>query len=618
MRHTTVGCAAVLLAAPHAFALNGNEIVLRSTGAASGSDWTLSSNGYVGTYVTLAQPGAVTFTINASGVADGGAPNMNLVIGDSRSSFAVGSGFNTYTSTLDLSAGTHFVRTEFNNDLPTAANRALTVRSLNVSGGGATFSNVSNNANALAAADTYIQTGRKGEAKVSLHGVAAGTQVGVKLVNHAFQFGTAVPGTSTATVNNYLGSTGTTQQQSYQARLLENFNTIVPENVGKWSSNASTSTAVSMGGVDSVLNFAQNHDLKARMHNLIWGAQQPGWVNTLLTNAVDDLGTSDDAAAAAAKATLRTEISERIDYYVGAGSAGDRAHNYIELDVYNESYHTGSAASGDNNYWDIYGAQGVADIYREARDAAAASGADVKMFVNEYGVLDNTSYANFYARNIEAIRSAGIAAGYGDTVGGIGVQHYPAGGSHVASRVTGVLQNLSVQGLPIVLSEFGVDNSIGKDAAAQVLAESLRLVFGHADATGFLMWGFQNEGNGNLFRPAAALYDVANSGSGPDWNNWTLTAAGQAWQDLLGIHDWDGNAANGWTTDLNLIVGADGTIDFTGFYGDYAITIGGQTYDLSLVKGTEFYTLAVPEPTAMVLLAALPLVGRRRRRSSND
>ena len=47
-----------------------------------------------------------------------------------------------------------------------------------------------------------------------------------------------------------------------------------------------------MTGVDAYLNYAQAHDLTARMHNLIWGptsstssSQQPAWVVTLLNQA---------------------------------------------------------------------------------------------------------------------------------------------------------------------------------------------------------------------------------------------------------------------------------------------------------------------------------------------
>ena len=69
-----------------------------------------------------------------------------------------------------------------------------------------------------------------------------------------------------------------------------------------------------------------------------------------------------------------------------------------------------------------------------------------------------------------------------------------------------------------------------------------------------------------------------------------------------------------WDTELSLVVGADGTIDFNGFYGEYELVIGGETYPLELVKGTTDYVVPVPEPVSvagpLVILAAL---ARRRR-----
>ena len=71
-----------------------------------------------------------------------------------------------------------------------------------------------------------------------------------------------------------------------------------------------------------------------RMHNLIWGSQQPFWVNYAA-----HLGRRRQRDA---KATLRTEISERIDYYVGDNDADvndDRTRRYYEMDVLNEHVH---------------------------------------------------------------------------------------------------------------------------------------------------------------------------------------------------------------------------------------------------------------------------------------
>jgi hypothetical protein len=104
------------------------------------------------------------------------------------------------------------------------------------------------------------------------------------------------------------------------------------------------------------------------------------------------------------------------------GVAGDRANKYVDLDVYNESYHTGSTVAG--SYWNVYSPAGIADIYRQARDVAP----NTRMYVNEYNVYadtnDGSKFANYYASHIESLRNAGFTAGYGDVVGGIGTQYY--------------------------------------------------------------------------------------------------------------------------------------------------------------------------------------------------
>src|SRR5437764_480354 len=90
---------------------------------------------------------------------------------------------------------------------PTAAQTTTPV-------GGATVSNTSTDANALASADTYINNFRKGNASVALTGpgsipLLAGTPVNVDLARIGFNFGTAVPGTSAGNISSYLGTNNT-------------------------------------------------------------------------------------------------------------------------------------------------------------------------------------------------------------------------------------------------------------------------------------------------------------------------------------------------------------------------------------------------------------------------
>ena len=335
----------------------GSTLSFRSSGAGSGN-WTLSENGYVGTYFSLAAPGSVTLTVNASGSTnDALLPHMNLVVADAKAGFDVTAGLNNYQHTFDLPAGTYFVRTEFNNDVPTA-NRQLTVGSLTVSGTTVsnTTSTTTNDANALAAADTYIANYRRGPATIALSGLAPGAQVQVKMVRNAFNVGTMVQGFDPNVFLAPVAQTDTTSTAyHYQSFVNSHFNILVPSNMGKWAYNEANPNSVTMDNVDTILNYAQSHNMDVRAHNLIWGAQQPTWVNTLITNAQS----SNPAVSGPAKTSLMSAIANRIAYYVGDGDAdmndGDRSRRYQEIDVLNEALREGT-------YWKIFGAGCRSDL----------------------------------------------------------------------------------------------------------------------------------------------------------------------------------------------------------------------------------------------------------------
>jgi GH35 family endo-1,4-beta-xylanase len=573
-RNTTAGLALACLATASAFltpaaraqVFNGSTLAYRSSGAASGSDWTLSENGYLGTYINLAAPGDVTITAQASGQAGSGAdPNMNIVIADTKAGFDVAPGsFNSYSHTFSLPAGTYFVRTEFNNE-DAAADRKLTVRNLTFSG--ATVENsttqTTNDGYALQAADDYIKNYRQGPGHVALTNAVPGALAHVKLREHAFNFGTEVGGTSTSSVNTFLSNS------NYTTNLLKYFNTVTQGNAGKWDSDEPTQGNVQMGGSDAIKNYAVAHNMRVREHNLIWGSQQPGWVNTLITNAKN----ANPAISGPAKISLSNAITSRIGYYVGNGSANDRTKSYMEIDVLNEEVHQPS-------YWQIYGASGIANIFNQVATAVTNAGANTRLALNEYNVLQfgTDSYGNWYRHDVESIENNGGA------ISAIGIQYYPTHASgtndHSPSRITQTFENLAVTGLPLALTEFGVqanNGSVGGGAptpslAATYLTDTARLTFGNPSVTTFDMWGFWANDMWSQ-APYAALFD----------SSWNPTVPGTAFDQLM----------SQWTTDVTLPVDANGNIDFTGFYGDYDVTIAGQTYHLNLGKGITNYSLVV-------------------------
>jgi len=548
---------------PMALAIDGKDMALRSSGTDSGNDWVLSENGYIGTYMTLLSPGLVTITVEASGQQT---PHMNIVVADTSTRFDVTSGFNNYQHDFDLPAGTYVVRIEFNNDIPTAG-RVLTIREVTITG--AVVSNSSTNTGALAAADTYIEHFRQGLVNLELIGVPAGTPVHVELVEHAFMFGTAVGGFNLGQGSEWTRPNPPLGSNAYllQKAIVALFNAIVPSNAGKWQQNEFSRDSLFYPVLQNMFNFAQAKDLRMRMHNLIWGNQQPSWVGTLLSQAA--------AGNMTAKNELRNEISERIDYYIGDGVGADWSDYYVEVDILNEAVHVPI-------YMDIFGADGIADIYLEALQAAATAGNTVRLYTNEYNVFQDSGdyYGNWFRRHIDELNNAGS----GRVVTGIGVQCYENNAigtsfdAHYPARKMQTLQNLSVLGLPISLTEFGVkgprEGHFTTEAdAARMLDETMRIVFGTAQATAFFMWGFWQT---DMFREGAAFYDA----------NWNERQPLYAWQDLMAV----------WDTDLSLSVGAGSVVKFTGFYGDYEITVAGRTYDLTIEKGVTDYRIFVASP----------------------
>jgi GH35 family endo-1,4-beta-xylanase len=560
--------------------ITGSNLVFKSSGTQS---TTLSQTGYIGTYLTVPAGGAtVNFDVNASGTASPG--HMNVVVADSQFGFNIGSTSATDYQTQDvtLPEGTYFVRVE--RDYDNGTNQPFSVNNLSVntnSGAPATFSNISPNgataaaaaANAMAAANTYINNYRKGDLNLSVLGIDPGTPIEIKEVNSAFKFGTAVPDS----LSTYLAPGST-----YSQLLKKDFNSVTPENAGKWSGS---DTASQLQNLDNLLKFGAQNNIRVRGHNLIWGTQQPTRINTDFTNAQS----SNPATAAAAKATIQSEITTRINNYLGGtvtGTSTKRAADYDELDVYNESYHTGSIvpASSNDNYWKVLGdgtvaggAPVVADIYNRVQTAVTNAGASTRLFTNEYNVLNNNSdqYGQWYSQHLESIRNAGGA------VTGIGTEYYNTpgvgqNGSQVdPSRAYATWQNLSAQGLPLETTEFGETNVSGADEAIG-LTTAMTLAFGTQKMTGFTLWGFYAIPGMYSGSAGSVLYD----------SSYNITPAGSAYESLL----------NSWTTDYTSIVNADGSVTLPGtaFYGDYEVTVLGKKYQLHLAKGATDYSLTVP------------------------
>ena len=59
------------------------------------------------------------------------------------------------------------------------------------------------------------------------------------------------------------------------------WNQITCENESKWSSVEGTRGNFNWSGADRAFNYAKQHDFTYKFHALVWGAQYPGWLESL-------------------------------------------------------------------------------------------------------------------------------------------------------------------------------------------------------------------------------------------------------------------------------------------------------------------------------------------------
>jgi hypothetical protein len=236
------------------------------------------------------------------------------------------------------------------------------------------------------------------------------------------------------------------------------------------------------------------------------------------------------------------------------------------------------------------------------QQAVNAAHSSAKIETNEYNVFQfGGSYGDFYRQHIESIQNAG------GTVSGIGIQDYvdptiTGSNAYSASKVQKVLGDLSIAGVPLTITEFGLSSNLTADQAntlgPDVMENTMRMIFGTPLGQSFLIWGWWDR-IGSARPPAWLLDNTPGTG-----NNAVLTPMGVRWEELM----------SEWRTDLTSPVDAMG-INFNGYYGLYDVTINGKTYPLDLEKGITNYFIQAPEPAQLLVAAAVSaLLAQRRQR----
>jgi endo-1,4-beta-xylanase len=247
--------------------------------------------------------------------------------------------------------------------------------------------------------------------------------------------------------------------------LLTNFNQITPGNAGKWGSVEAVRNQMDWSKLDMAYQYAKQHGLPFKLHTLIWGQQQPGWLASL---------------------TPAQQLAE-IEEWMAA--AAQRYPDVQLVDVVNEPLHAVPAYSAALGGAGVTGWDWVIKSFELGRKYFPKS----ELILNDYNVEALDSAATDYLNIINLLKARGL-------IDGIGLQAHFLERVEI-SAVAGNLDRFAATGLPIYVSELDVN--LSNDAKqAQRMRDLFTLFWQHPSVLGVTHWGYLQ---GSMWQPDAYL-----------------------------------------------------------------------------------------------------------------
>jgi len=312
----------------------------------------------------------------------------------------------------------------------------------------------------------------------------------------------------------FLGSVYSASQKVNFARY---FNQVTAENDGKWGVVEATRDVMNWAGMDSAYKLAKDNGFPFKMHTLIWGNQQPAWIENLPA----------------------WEQQEEIEEWFAAVAERYPAIDVVE--VVNEPINDppNSPGNGGGNYMNALGGTGltgydwIINAFKLARQYFPGS---TKLWINEYNIVNSVPRTAQYLTIINILKAENL-------IDGIGVQAHAFSTTAPSSTITANLNTLATAGLPLFATELdidGLDNQVQLDAYKRIFP----LFWEHPAVKGVTLWGHRP----GLWRTAQGAYLVLENGVERPSMEWLK---GYVASTVLPTYNWTGNVSTDWGNPAN-------------------------------------------------------------------
>ncbi|KAK4264129.1 hypothetical protein QN277_029460 [Acacia crassicarpa] len=240
---------------------------------------------------------------------------------------------------------------------------------------------------------------------------------------------------------------------AYQNWFTSRFTVTTFVNEMKWYSTESVQGKEDYSISDAMLNFANQHKISVRGHNVFWDDPnyQPSWVPSLPPDQLNS--------------AVQKRLNSVVSRYKG---------QLVAWDVVNENLHFSFLESK-------LGKDASAKIYHDAHNIDGQT----TLFLNDYNTIeDNRDGVSTAARYLDKLREIKGYAGYSGWSIGIGLESHFSIPPDLPSMRSSI-DTLAATGSPLWLTEVDVKNMPNQ---AEYLEQVLREAHSHPHIQGIVMW----------------------------------------------------------------------------------------------------------------------------------
>ncbi|MEY4547805.1 MAG: hypothetical protein RL685_4000 [Pseudomonadota bacterium] len=263
-----------------------------------------------------------------------------------------------------------------------------------------------------------------------------------------------------------------------QRPSLENyFNQITPENGGKWGSVEAVRDEYNWNAADEALALAEANGFPFRFHVLLWGSQQPDWIETL---------------------PPEEQLEEIREWFEAVNDRYGQRMTYLE--VVNEFDNQPPTAMFEGKYTDALGGAGetgfdwIVTAFRMAREIFPPN---VKLMINEYSVINSDARTERYLAVVQRLQQENLI----DALGEQG--HAFTTTAPVDQMIARIDQLTTTTGLPMYITEMDIDGP--PDNQLINFQRVFPALWEHPNIHGITLWGYR-DGHWRTQQEATLVY----------------------------------------------------------------------------------------------------------------